>query len=278
MPPSDKPERPGSRRFFHVRVAVLLVVLCGVLVYAWHDVHSRHARKDWDHTLQIAIVVLRLGPVDDNAIVALRGRIGALDARLAAEKARYLPGAGSNAQKPFAFTVFGPVDVAQPAPMAAGDGIGALIRHSWDLKRYLHAADQTAAVSPDAFDSRVYVVVRPPANAERTAVEGESEQDGRIGTVGVELDESMADFALIVVAHELLHTLGATDKYDATGRTRIPLGLAEPDRVPMFPQRFVEIMARNVALSANEERVPEGLDELSVGAATAREIGWTRVP
>jgi hypothetical protein len=73
-----------------------------------------------------------------------------------------------------------------------------------------------------------------------------------------------------------MHTLGATDKYDASGRTAIPLGLAEPDRVPRFPQRYAEIMARNRPVSESEERVPEGFAQIAVGAETAREIGWQR--
>jgi hypothetical protein len=86
----------------------------------------------------------------------------------------------------------------------------------------------------------------------------------------------MVDFTLFVVAHELFHTLGATDKYDASGRTLVPKGLAEPDRLPRYPQIFVEVMARNRPVSSDEEKVPESLDELAVGPTTAKEIGWTR--
>jgi hypothetical protein len=105
-------------------------------------------------------------------------------------------------------------------------------------------------------------------------VEGESEEGGRIGAVEVELKASMADFALFVTAHELMHTLGATDKYDASGRAVFPGGFAEPERAPLFPQQLAEVMARNRPLSASDERPPDTLDELAVGAVTAREIGW----
>ena len=62
----------------------------------------------------------------------------------------------------------------------------------------------------------------------------------------------MVDFALFVFAHELMHTLGATDKYDGAGAALIPSGLAEPDAVPRFPQRFVEVMARNRPVAAGD--------------------------
>jgi hypothetical protein len=79
---------------------------------------------------------------------------------------------------------------------------------------------------------------------------------------------------LFVAAHELFHTLGASDKYDSEGRTLFPEGLPEPDRVPLFPQPAAEIMARNRVVSAAEEVAPGDLRELRVGLSTAREIGW----
>jgi len=40
----------------------------------------------------------------------------------------------------------------------------------------------------------------------------------------------------VVIAHELLHTVGATDKYDpATNESSLPEGYAEPDKIPLFP-------------------------------------------
>jgi hypothetical protein len=42
----------------------------------------------------------------------------------------------------------------------------------------------------------------------------------------------------------------------------------------LFPQRYAELMARNRPLAAEREVPPQTLDELWVGAITAREIGW----
>ncbi len=268
----DDTPRPRSRTFFRIRVAILLTILVGVLLWAWRDVHSRRARRDWDHTLDVAVVLLRTTPMDAAPVHALEVRLATLDAQLSAEMKRYRP----DAPKPFAFAFFGPVDVATAPPEPDGDGVIDLAKHSWSMSRYMSTVDAAAAFDPSAFDVRIYVLVRPPTSALRQMVEGFSEQDGRIGTVSVELDVDSADFALLVVAHELFHTLGATDKYDAQGHSLVPLGLAEPERSPLFPQSFVEIMARNRPVSASEERVPERLAELRVGPTTAREIGWAR--
>jgi hypothetical protein len=79
----------------------------------------------------------------------------------------------------------------------------------------------------------------------------------------------------VVIVHELLHTLGATDKYDpATSQPLFPEGYAEPDAKPLYPQRFAEIMAGRIAVSDDETEMPEGLARVVVGPETAREINW----
>ena len=41
----------------------------------------------------------------------------------------------------------------------------------------------------------------------------------------------------VVIAHELLHTVGATDKYDpANDAPRFPDGYGDPDQRPLYPQ------------------------------------------
>jgi len=43
----------------------------------------------------------------------------------------------------------------------------------------------------------------------------------------------------VVIAHELLHTLGATDKYSVVDDApRFPEGYGNPAQVPLFPNRL----------------------------------------
>ena len=274
-PDPEPPRKPTSRRFFHVRVGVLLAILIGVLLWAWRDVRSRRARNEWDHTLLVAIVLVRVEPLDANTGPALAKEVPALEDRLSAELSRYRPGA----PHPFRFELKAPVDGSAPPPAPASDGPVALAQYAWALDSYVGDIDKRAGIDPALYDVRIYVALRRPRQAEVTLAEGQSQQGGRVGIVEMELDTDAegAQLPLAVVAHELFHTLGATDKYDpATGKSLVPLGLAEPDRVPLYPQRFAEIMSRNRPVSATEEKVPEGFAEIAVGPATAREIGWIR--
>ena len=255
-----------------MRVGVLLTILAVVLVWAWRDTRSRRGRNEWRRPLSVAIVLVRLGPLDDAAVSAFRLRVAALEARLAVERRRYDPGS----ERPFAFTFVGPVDAGEGPPRNAGGGVLDSARETWALWRWTSGINGPAALDAGAYDSRIYVAARAPVSEERAVVEGESEQGGRIGAVEVELDPSMVDLALFVTAHELFHTLGATDKYDEAGGTLLPGGLADPTRVPPFPQAFAEVMARNRPVLPGVEVPPETLDELAVGPETAREVGWTR--
>lgn len=78
----------------------------------------------------------------------------------------------------------------------------------------------------------------------------------------------------IVIAHELLHTVGATDKYDSVGNPVFPDGYAQPDRNPLFPQYRAEIMAGRISLSRTSSEMALSLDSCVIGTKTAREISW----
>jgi len=100
-------------------------------------------------------------------------------------------------------------------------------------------------------------------------------QKGLIGVVHAFAEQGMAGGNNIVIAHELMHTLGATDKYDlGTGAPLDPIGLGDPDRRPLYPQTRAEIMAGRRALSATDFEMPVSLRDVVVGPATATEIRW----
>lgn len=100
---------------------------------------------------------------------------------------------------------------------------------------------------------------------------------GRIGRVNLFGDSSYAEQNLVIIAHELLHTLTATDKYNlATGLPLYPDGYAEPDKQPLHPQRHAELMGGYVPINENERKIPASLNQTLIGVMTAREIGWVK--
>ena len=150
--PACGAKKSRKSRWKRVRVFVLLGILALVVVFAANDVYGRRARKDWDHTLSVAVVLLEDGAIDDAAIARFKERTPALEARLAAEQARWRTGA----PKPFEISVFGPVTIkSSPPPAPSEDGVVALAGHSWDMWRYLGPIDDEAGVAARAYDSRI---------------------------------------------------------------------------------------------------------------------------
>ena len=100
-------------------------------------------------------------------------------------------------------------------------------------------------------------------------------QKGGIGLVNGFASAERQSVNNFVAAHELLHTLGASDKYDMqTGQPLWPDGFGDPVQTPLFPQQRAEIMGGRVQVSPGWALLPPSLDFAVVGSATAIEIGW----
>lgn len=100
-------------------------------------------------------------------------------------------------------------------------------------------------------------------------------QKGLVGIVNVFASDEQLQTNNFVTVHEMLHTLGATDKYGGPYHLPVfPDGFADPDKTPLFPQSQAEIMGGRIALSETTAAIPDGLTEVTVGPQTAMEIRW----
>ena len=79
----------------------------------------------------------------------------------------------------------------------------------------------------------------------------------------------------VVIAHELLHTLGASDKYALNSNQPLyPIGYASRDKRPLYPQDKAELMAGRIPVSENKAIMPDSLVNVLIGPETAMEINW----
>jgi hypothetical protein len=99
-------------------------------------------------------------------------------------------------------------------------------------------------------------------------------QGGLIGIINAFADKRYQGSNQVVITHELMHTLGASDKYDRNNLPKHPQGFAEPNRQPLYPQRAAEIMGGRIPLSASRAVTPESLAQVVIGVYTALEINW----
>jgi hypothetical protein len=262
----------GSKRFYYARVSVLSLVLLGVLAYAARDHRRRSARREWQRPLQVALVLLAEDQLGPAALERLQQHVEPLEQQLEDEFARY-----GGTFRPIRFQQFGPVPEPSPPPVAADQpSLWQALTLSLSLGAYARRCDRAAGVGGgNEFDGKVYLRLSEPHSARWSLVEGLGEEGGRVAVTSLELREDSADFGLFVVAHELFHLLGASDRYGPDGLAELPDGLGEPELVPQFPQRSVEVMARGRVIQPGREEPPSQLAELRVGAKTAAEIGWS---
>ena len=254
--------------FRRIRIGLLLGVL--VFTVAWGATRSWHrwARGNWQRPLQVGLVLL--SPGGDVGTENWRRGAVALAARLDAEMARWR-GPGGSA---FQISVVGPVAWSGTLPFSPPsasplDRLG----HAVEVWRTVRDIDRGADGSVGGFDVRVFFLCAPLGEGQLGFAEGSGAVNGEVAFVRGSCQGDLS-LSLQAVGHELLHTVGATDRYDAGGHARGPEDLADPDRVPPYPQLHAEWMVGEVPIAPGRGRLPESLEELRIGPVTAREIGW----
>lgn len=250
----------------NLRIAVLLIILALVALYTWAD---RRRMAEWDETVWMAVF-----PVNGDGAVRTDEYIAGLTREQFAGIERFF----AREAEAFDVALDRPVHVELYPPIEALPPLfdpeaGLLGRVAWSLRMrwfsWRHAGDALA-------DIRMFVLYHDPERVEAVP-HSLGLQKGLLGVVYAYAGPSADATNSLVIAHEALHTLGATDKYDpSTNLPRFPDGYGEPDAEPRYPQAFAEIMAGRVALAPGEARIPASLDQTVIGVGTAEEIGWLR--
>jgi len=146
----------------------------------------------------------------------------------------------------------------------------------WSLKiRWWSNSINSEPADEDA-DIKLFLVYFDP-NVTPTLKHSVGLRKGLLGIVNVFADQAQTDTNSFVTAHEMLHTLGASDKYGGPNNLPIhPDGYADPERTPLYPQSAAEVMGGRIPLTPSEAVIPNSLADARIGAATAVEIRWLR--
>jgi hypothetical protein len=252
-----------------LRITVLAFVLALTGLSAWL---TKIRTASWERPLWVAIY-----PVNaDGSAASARyiktldsASFASVDAFFAREARRYsLP-----LTQPVETHLYALVTDVPPALAPDAGMIGTML---WSLKLRYWAWRVTRARGEATPDVQVFALYHDP---ELTPAVPHSLglEKGMLGVVYAFAATRATSPNAVVVAHELMHTLGATDKYDPeSDAPRYPEGYAEPERKPLLPQPRAEIMAGRMMISSTNWIMPESLEIVVMGPQSAREIHWSR--
>ncbi|HWG70915.1 MAG TPA: hypothetical protein VN692_15990 [Steroidobacteraceae bacterium] len=266
VPPAKRLPPPPHGTFKLLRVAILLLVLLVVALTAWQD---RYLSTRWRVPLYVSIYPIA---ADDSAVTrtylaALDGEsFKPIDAFFAREAARY----GVSAALPIRTRLRAELHDRPPQRAARTGLLGTAL---WSL-RLRYWAWRAAGHVREPEDIRLFVLYHDPALTP-TLPHSLGLTKGLIGVVYAFATPEMNGENDVVIAHELLHTVGATDKYEsADDAPRFPEGYGNPAQIPLYPQLAAELMAGRRMLSPGKWQQAASLDEVVIGPATAQEIRW----
>lgn len=258
----------AKKLFKVVRIFILTLILIGVALGSW--LTSKRSTS-WEQPLWIAIYPINAdnSPVSQHYIDELKAEdFQSIDDFIAEEAREFnlaLP-------RPFTLKLAPQVKSIPPEPPHSGAVWEIML---WSLKLRYWAYQENTYQGPTPH-IRVFVKYFDVKDQQPLA-HSFGLQQGMVGIVNAFAARKMTAANAMVITHEILHTLGASDKYDlSSGLPIFPDGYVETTRNPLYPQELAEIMAGKIPLSKDEAAIPRGLHQVIIGQQTAREISWLK--
>jgi len=260
----------ASRPFIRSLRQLLLLTL--LLIIAGSSYLSRARSTSWEEPLWVTVYPIAADEQQKTQryIEKLDKKIfESIESFMQQEANRY----NVEIQRPVRIDIGQPVKSMPPPPPADGNPFSVAL---WSMKLRWWASTETSDQPGATPDIQLFLVYHDPT-MRSTIPHSLGLQKGMLGVVHVFADRSMQGENNVVITHEMLHTLGASDKYHPeSNQPLFPIGYAEPDRIEAHPQRFAEIMAGRIPISESEAVMPNGLSRVRVGTETALEIRWQK--
>lgn len=255
-----------DNRFKNLRILVLLLILLFVSLQTWL---TKARSTDWDETLWVVVYPINGDDSQTTSryIANLReDDFNSIESFLSRQADRYNVGIAD----PVLFKLAPEISQRPPQPPEDGNIIKTVF---WSLNMRYWALKNDSFDGPRP-DIQMFVVYYDPETHPELR-HSVGLQKGMLGIVNAFAHRRMTETNNVIITHELLHTVGASDKYAAdTAMPLYPLGYAEPDKRPLYPQRLAEIMGGRIPLSEQKAAIPDNLSQVVIGPGTAIEIRW----
>jgi len=251
--------------FKALRISILLFIL---LFVALSSFLTQARSTDWNNSLWIKVYPINAdgSAVAEKYIQGLKtSDFEGIETFLARETERY----SVSVRRPVRIELGNEIDAQPPELDKQPNALSVML---WSLKMRWWAGSATD--DQDRIDPDVRIFVRYHRPDLAVVLENSvGLQKGMVGIVNGYASRRYRGTNNVIIAHEFLHTLGATDKYSPfDGQPIGPDGLGEPDRQPLFPQRYAEIMGGRIAIAEDDSVIPKSLKYAVIGTLTASEI------
>lgn len=252
-----------------IRIALLLLILFKVMQQSYAESIAR----EWHKKLYVAVYPIN-GASDPDARKEVNAHIRGLKEEDFQAITQYFSQQAQAYQlplkRPFEFILGDEMPFSPPAP-PEGENPVAVMFWSLGLRAFAWTMTPESNIEPDI---KLYLVYHDPNTKPSLGISTALEK-GRLGRINLFADRSYHQKNLVVIAHELLHTVKATDKYNLeTNQPSFPEGYAQPNKKPLYPQHVTELMGGRLPITHEHAVMPDSLNETVVGENTAKEIGW----
>jgi hypothetical protein len=252
-----------NRRY--VRYLVLLAILAMV---AGNELWTQYRISQWQAPVVVNLFAINADgyPVSERYVRKLSIRnFQPIELFLNREAGRY-----SIPAPAFSIQYGGVVTALPPQSPERGAVLDNIL---WSLKFRSWSLYHRWKTSVSAADINLYVLYFNTGTNKRLRHSVGLKQ-GMIGQINAFAENRYQGSNNVVIAHELLHTLGASDKYDKDNLPVYPSGYAAPYKKPLLPQNQAEIMGGRIPKNAEQADIPNVLNDVLIGPYTAVEIHW----
>jgi hypothetical protein len=231
---------------------------------------TRQRHADWEHSLWVTVY-----PINGDGSAVADDYINSLNEDSFSSIEEYIVEQSLDfnlsARLPVDIKLSGEVKTLPPSPPEAHSGISVVL---WSLKMRWWAWRANNFNGPS--DVKIFVLYFDPETNPRLR-HSLGLRKGFLGVVNAFADSSYAGQNKVVLTHELMHALGASDQYDPnTNYPLHPKGFAAPFKTPLLPQSKATLMAGRIPLNENDSSMPLSLKQTVISPYAALEIGWKK--
>ncbi len=253
--------------FKNIRILLLLCGLLFVVLNAWQ---VRARTTSWEAPLWVVVYPINAdgSETTKNYIDKLQHHhFESIETFMAEQAQDY----NLSLSRPVTVKVGPQIDELPPRPPESSNILAVMW---WSLKTRYWASSITDQYQGPPADIQMFVVYYDPER-KRVLDHSLGLQKGLLGVVNAFATRSVTEYNNVIITHELLHTVGASDKYNfQTHQSVFPQGYAQPDLYPLYPQNKGEVMSGTIPVSDTESVHPRSLHDIVIGKVTALEINW----